>query len=164
MDFKDFIDDAKSKILGEKAKGENAREGFVDGVSSILGKGQEMASDVAIALVNDFNEMLPVLSLAGYNLRQLEVELGVPPKIISHFVFDGEKTVEPHIALERLTDNRMGYNLMKALMYAEKNKSTFSFTGMEFDHIEIEMGVIPSVRLCYSPESRCGRLTEPSRE
>ncbi len=159
MDLRDFIDDAKSKILGENAKGKDGRGGFVDGVSNMLGKGQEMASDAAIALVDDFNQMLPVLSLAGYNLRELEIELGVPPKIISHFIFADEKTIEPSVALERLTDNSLGYNLLKTLMYAEKNKQKISFNDMVFGHIEIELGVIPSVRLCYVPGSGERHLT-----
>ena len=151
MDFKNFIEDAKSKILGEDAKGKSRRGGFVDGVSNVLGAGQEMASDAAGKLVDDFNQMLPVLSSVGYDLKQLEIELGVPPKIISHFTFAAKRAVEPLVALEQLTHNALGYNVLKALLYAERHKHKFEVAGMSFDHIELEAGLIPSVKLCYVP-------------
>mgnify|MGYP003314983854 FL=1 len=37
MDFNNFIEDAKSKIIGEDAKCKSRRGGFVDGVSNVLG-------------------------------------------------------------------------------------------------------------------------------
>ena len=76
MALKDFLDEAKNK-LGSAGIDENLiSKNIVEKISSVLDEGQDMASEKIFALIEDFNQSLPVLSKAGYELEELELELG----------------------------------------------------------------------------------------
>ncbi|MDC2963596.1 hypothetical protein OA067_01675 [Gammaproteobacteria bacterium] len=149
MALKDFLDEAKNK-LGRAGIDENLiSKNIVEKVSSVLDEGQDMASEKIFALIEDFNQSLPVLSKAGYELEELELELGIPPKLIPHFKYDEEKDSDVESLLNELQGNGLGINLMKALITAGRFQRKIKFKEMQFSHVEIELSVIPSVRLSY---------------
>ena len=155
MALKDFLDEAKNK-LGSAGIDENlTSKNIVEKISSVLDEGQDMASEKIFALIEDFNRSLPVLSKAGYELEELELELGIPPKLIPHFKYDEEKDPNVESLFNELQGNGLGTNLMKALLKAGQFQRKIKFKEMRFSHVEIELSVIPSVRLSY--RSKDGR-------
>ena len=155
MALKDFLDEAKNK-LGSAGIDENLiSQNIAEKISSILDEGQDMASEKIFALIEDFNRSLPVLSKAGYELEELELELGISPKLIPHFKYDEEKDPNVESLLNELQGNGLGLNLMKALLKAGQFQRKIKFKEMRFSHVEIELSVIPSVRLSY--RSKDGR-------
>ena len=152
MALKDFLDEAKNK-LGSASIDENPiSKNIVEKISSVLDEGQDMASEKIFALIEDFNRSLPVLSKAGYELEELELELGIPPKLIPHFKYDEEEDSNVESLLNELQGNGLGTNLMKALLKAGQFQRKIKFKEMRFSHVEIELSVIPSVRLSYKSE------------
>jgi hypothetical protein len=100
-------------------------------------------------LVTSFQQALPALTSAGYELTEFEVELGVTPKLIPHFRHASRSTEDVDAAREMLKDNKLGQLLLGALLKAGDVHKQIKVAGFGFSHIEIEMGLIPSVRLQY---------------
>lgn len=112
--------------------------------------GQVLDTNISTkSLMKDFNAALPQLKKAGYTLTELEVELGIPPKLIPHFYHD--PTVHPNLeqSLDALKGNGIGTALMLALSKAGELQKELEVSGMQFSHIEVELGPIPSLKLQY---------------
>ncbi|HET9232142.1 MAG TPA: hypothetical protein VFO00_12705, partial [Vitreimonas sp.] len=103
-------------------------------------------------LVSSFQQALPALSSAGYELTEFEIELGVTPKLIPHFRHASRTTEDAEAAREMLKDNKLGQLLLGALLKAGDVHKQIKVAGFGFSHIEIEMGLIPSVRLQYKKD------------
>jgi len=100
-------------------------------------------------LMNDFNAALPHLKKAGYTLTELEVELSIPPKLIPHFYHDPNVKLNLDQSLDALKGNSIGTALMFALSKAGDLQKELDVSGMQFSHIEVELGPIPSLKLQY---------------
>ena len=114
--FKHVLDEAKSRILESKIADNPLSRNIADSLDKTLNLGQEVALDKILSLMDEFNDALPYLSAAGYTLDQLEVELGLPPKLIPHFAYAQDSEVDSETTLENLKNNRLGYNLLKILI------------------------------------------------
>ncbi len=105
--------------------------------------------DATEVVFNNLNDALPHLAKAGYIMSELEVEIGAPPKLIPHFVLD-QTRVSDNDRLEReFEGNPVGYALFKALLKAADLQKKISVNDMNFARVEIELGIVPAVRICY---------------
>ena len=105
--------------------------------------------DAILAVVKDLNAALPHLSKAGYTMDELEIEVGIPPKLIPHFSVDETLAENTEQSLTDLEGNTVGYALFKALLKAADLQQKIVINDMSFARIEIEIGLIPAVRLSY---------------
>ncbi len=104
--------------------------------------------------MRDFNAALPHLKQAGYTLTELELELGIPPKLIPHFYHDPAVRLDLKHALTALEGNSIGTALMYALAKAGDLQQELEVSDMQFSHIEVELGPVPSLKLQYkNPDS-----------
>ena len=149
MALKDFLDEAKSKLGGQGLDENPISKNIVEKLSSVLDESQDIASEKIFGLIEDFNQSLPILSKAGYELEELELELGIPPKLIPHFKYEEAQESDAKLALNELQGNGLGTNLMKALLKAGQFQRKIKLKDMQFSHVEIELSVIPAVRLSY---------------
>lgn len=100
-------------------------------------------------LVNAFQQALPAIKSAGYEMTEFEVELGVTPKLIPHFRHAAKSAEDVDLARTMLKDNKLGMMILVALLKAGEVHKQIKVAGFAFTHIEIELGLIPSVRLQY---------------
>jgi hypothetical protein len=100
-------------------------------------------------LVLSFQQALPAIKSAGYEMTEFEVELGVTPKLIPHFRHAAKSAEDIDAARTMLKDNRLGMMILVALLKAGDVHRQIKVAGFGFTHIEIELGIIPSVRLQY---------------
>ena len=134
MAFGNFIDKAKQTAADIKDK---------------VGDPSGKVGDAILAVVSDLNDALPHLAKAGYTMDELEIEVGVPPKLIPHFSVDETLAENTEQSLTDLEGNTVGYALFKALLKAADLQQKIVINDMSFTRIEIELGLIPAVRLCY---------------
>ena len=112
VDFKGFVEKAKDAALAatEKAKevaatateqatgamnaalsseqaslAQEQAKGFAALTAEKLSEFKELGSEKIQALIASFQQALPAIQTAGYELTEFEVELGVTPKLIPHF-------------------------------------------------------------------------------
>ena len=134
MAFGNLIDKAKQTAADVKDK---------------VGDPSGKVGDAILAVVKDLNDALPHLSKAGYTMDELEIEVGIPPKLIPHFSVDETLAENTEQSLTDLEGNTVGYALFKALLKAADLQQKIVINDMSFARIEIELGLIPAVRLSY---------------
>jgi hypothetical protein len=134
MSFENLIDKAMQAAADVKDK--------VGGPSSKVG---DAISDV----VSNLNDSLPHLAKAGFIMNEIEIEVGVPPKLIPHFTVDETLVENTQQVLTNLEGNTVGSVLFKALLKAADLQEKIVINSMTFSRVEIELGIVPAVRLCY---------------
>jgi hypothetical protein len=92
---------------------------------------------------------LPALRQAGYELREFEIELGITPKVIAHFNPAPASEEDIAAAREALKDNKIGGSMLSVLSRAGDVHRSVKAPGFKCAHMEIDVGVIPAVRLRY---------------
>jgi len=102
--------------------------------------------------MSGFRRALPALRQAGYRMHEFEIELGITPKIIAHFMPSEASEEEIAAAREALKDNPIGSSMLSVLKRAGDAHKRFKLLGFNCGHIEIDVGVIPAVRLRYRAE------------
>ncbi len=137
MAFGNLIDKAKQAAADVKDK---------------VGDPSGKVGDAILAVINDLNDTLPHLAKAGYTMNELEIEVGVLPKLIPHFTVDEMPVENTEQSLTDLEGNTVGYALFKALLKATDLQQKIDIDGMSFARIEIELGLVPVVRLSYKPK------------
>ena len=60
-------------------------------LSSVLDESQDIASEKIFALIEDFNQSLPILSKAGYELEELELVLRIELEFLEFLEFKRRK-------------------------------------------------------------------------
>ena len=104
MEFSDLISVAKQTAADVKDK---------------IGDPSRTVNDAVSELISNLNEALPCLAKAGYRMDGLDIEVGVPPKIIPHFAVDEVPTEAIEISMVELEGNTVGYALLKSLLQAK---------------------------------------------
>ena len=131
------------KSLVEHAKGIAALPGEKLAELKAFGAGKLQES------MDAFVRALPALKQAGYTLREFEIELGVTPKVIAHFVPTPATEEEIAAAREKLKDKTIGGAMLAVLRRAGEAHRQIKVPGFSCAHLEIDVGVIPAVRLRY---------------
>jgi len=131
------------KTLGEHARGIAALPG--EKLAELKAFGAEKLDQTMAAFLN----ALPALGQAGYELREFEIELGITPKIIAHFMPLPASDDEIAAAREALKGNKIGASMLSVLRRAGDVHRQVKVPGFQCAHIEIDVGVIPAVRLRY---------------
>lgn len=90
-------------------------------------------------------------------MHEFEIELGITPKIIAHFMPSEVADEQIAAAREALKDNPIGSSMFGSSMLSVLKRAgdahrRFRLLGFNCGHIEIDVGVIPTVRLRYGAE------------
>lgn len=99
-----------------------------------------------------FVAALPHLRQAGFDLREFAVELGITPKIIALFMPAPASDEDVASAREALKDNKIGASMLSVLRRAGDAHRQIKVPGFACAYMEIDVGVIPAVRLRYRAE------------
>lgn len=145
-------DDPKppQKSLADHARGIAALPG--EKLAELKAFGTEKLQETMAAFVR----ALPALRQAGYELREFEIELGLTPKVIAHFMPAPASDEDVAAAREALKDNRIGASMLSVLRRAGDLHRQIKAPGFHCAHMEIDVGVIPAVRLRYRADGASG--------
>lgn len=122
----------------------------------IKGVGGDMANlknagmDKVKGTLKDFEESLPIITKAGFQLGELNVGVGIPPTIIACFTI---KEVSAEILQEAKTEiesKKIGKLVLDSLIGATKMKEKLELKNIVMKGIEVEIGLLPKVTLVYS--------------
>ena len=86
MAFGDLLNKAKDKTQEVSSSVKEKVENTKDSLGNL--------SKVVEEMINNLNEALPILKKYGFGLIELEIELGVPPKLVTHFDMSNEDFTE----------------------------------------------------------------------
>jgi len=110
----------------------------------------DYAHKKVIEASDKLHDNLPIFESAGYKLKKFEVELGISPKIIPHFMVDESVTEEQKMAaLEKVKDKRLMHLMLEALIKAGKLHGSLQIGDLDFCGVEVHLAAIPTVRLLF---------------
>lgn len=131
------------KTLADHARGIAALPG--EKFAELKAYGAEKLQETMSA----FQSALPALRRAGYAMHEFEIELGLTPKIIAHFMPAPTHEAAIAQAREALKDNKVGSTMLSVLAKAGEVHRQIKAPGFSCAHMEIDVGVLPAVRLRY---------------
>jgi hypothetical protein len=102
--------------------------------------------------LNDFNAALPALREAGYILERVDVDLGVPPKIVANF--SGGDTAPDERSEELLeghAERSLTVLLLKSVKQATRLQSKINIKGMKPRGLSVEIGLTPKIVVRFVP-------------
>lgn len=134
-----------------KSGAEAARAWVANTFGQIKGYGADKMEETAERL----NGALPFIERAGFRVTEIEVLMGVTPALIPHVrVGNVLPKGERQALLDEIGDRKLTANIVKSLFRAADFGKRIDLKGFQFFEIEIEVGVIPSVRVKYEPLKR----------
>ena len=110
----------------------------------------QLTTDKIKALIAELNNAHPVFTEGGFIMEQLDIEIGLIPKLTPHFIQLKEiSSQEEEQLLSQLNDRKMIKFIMISLFKSSRMKSLMENTDMYFHGIEIEITATPSVRTVF---------------
>lgn len=123
-----------------------------DWISETLDQIKGFGASKLEEIVERFNAALPFVERAGFHVTEIEVELGVNPKVIPHMVLDRHiPDDERALLMEEIAGRKMVSVIVSSLFKAADFGERIDFTGHRFFEIEIEVGIIPAVKIKFEP-------------
>ncbi|TCK02493.1 hypothetical protein [Phorcysia thermohydrogeniphila] len=99
--------------------------------------------------IKQLKDVLPLVKEAGYTLSEIEVEVGMPPTVIIHFQVGSGSTSLEDILSELREENKVGYSIIKGLLFASKVQESLKLKDEKLEEVEIELGIPPKVVLHF---------------
>ena len=104
--------------------------------------------------VQELSELTPAIKELGYVINEIAIEIGIPPKIVPQF--SRFKIVEEEIiesVLEKYKDKKISSAILSSLVKAASMQNLVNIGGFHFTDVEMELGLIPSVTIKFTPNS-----------
>jgi len=142
-----MISDVKSSLTDVM----NSASDKLQGSLSFLKNMKEAGVEKVSTFVNDILGLAPLIEVAGFNMKDVSIDVGIPPGITISFV--KEKDVDPETIKQLLEDNKDKEMLKFIVLSLEKadamqrgmNLSHYKFQGMS-----MKVGLPPDISLKYS--------------
>lgn len=100
--------------------------------------------------IEELNGALPAVREAGYTLAGMEIQIGVPPKIVAKFNTATEISDEKAEALlAEHADHKLTALLLKALLQATRLQSKVKIAGLKPMGVDVEIGLAPHVTVKF---------------
>jgi hypothetical protein len=123
--------------------------------------GKDMVADLAtqktVQLLSDLNLVLGMLPDAGYEVGEMEVELGLTPKVtISLKLGRAPNEARLKTILEKV-DNAMLGAIVTSLMQASKLQDAVSVETLELKDVKVVLTATPNVALQWKQKVGAGQ-------
>lgn len=101
------------------------------------------------SLLADFNAARPHFRKAGFRLLSLQIQLGIPPKLVPQFSSQRTDDAAVEEAKAALEDNRIGKAILGALLKASTLERHVRIPELQFTSLEVKLSGMPRVSLNY---------------
>lgn len=110
----------------------------------------KLTTDKLKAIVADLTNAGPIFKEAGFVMEQLEVEVGLLPKIVPQFHQINKIPKEDEDAvLQQLNDRKLLQFVLQSLFKSSRMEALLGSTDLGLHAIEIEISAPPSVRTIF---------------
>lgn len=149
----EILEDVRQKILGRESTAtwsENATSAYSATVEGL----KEFSGDTLGKTAARFNEALPYIERAGYVVTEIEVGLGLSPKVVPHLRLHEQISDEEKAALlDETQDKKLVNTILSSLFRASAARSKLNFNKFHFSDIELELSILPTVVLKFKPNN-----------
>lgn len=147
----DIFEDMRLALLGRKKDhnwGESAKDTYQASVAGIKG----VSSDTLEKTTQNLNDALPFIERAGFETTEIEVGLGLSPRVIAHLHVREILTQDEQQDLIEETKKRKIINtILISLFKAAATHKKMRFPNYSFTHMELELSIMPTVSLKFRP-------------
>ena len=147
----EVLEDMRLAMLGRKKDhrwGESASEAY----SAAVGGIKDFSGDTLSKTAQRFNEAMPYIERAGYDVTEIEVGLGLSPKIVPHLRLRELIDDEEQLALmEETRDKKLINTILSSLFRAASTRKKLKFNRFHFTDLELELSILPTVVLKFKP-------------
>ncbi len=140
---------------------ETIKSGFSEAVDSIdtklkdsvsfLKNIKEMSQDKLKTLVNDILGLAPLIDVTGFNMKDVSVDVNIPPGISLQFV--KEKEVDPGTIeklMEENKDKKILILIVQGLKKADDLQKGMNLSHYLFRGLSMKIGIPPDISLKYT--------------
>ncbi|MBM40559.1 MAG: hypothetical protein CL483_01380 [Acidobacteria bacterium] len=164
LSFIKKLKDKAEKIRTTIEEGTNTLKELRSEVEGTVNQLKADSEEKLMDTVTEIQESVNVFEEAGYELVGLRMEMGFNPKVVPriHRVLeisdrDFDKLIEQH------EDREVVSALLKALRKAEQLEDKVKIPNLEYDSVEIEVGVVPAVHINWTrPAAATSTRTMPA--
>jgi hypothetical protein len=147
----DIFEDLRQALFG-KTRDISFQESAVQAYSAMTQELKNLGGDTLSKTAQQFNEALPYIERAGYDVTEVEVALGLSPKVVPHLKLRELINEEEQKALLQETQGKTLVNtILASLFRASAARRKLNFKRFHFEEIELEIGLIPGVVLKFRP-------------
>jgi len=154
MAIGNFLNKAKEAAgnIKDAARDAAAKHGLVnDEEADKLDQASSQKTDKLKAIFEEVANASALIKEAGYELDEIEIELSLPPKLISHYCFLEDVCDEKkQDLLEQTKENKLIHLVLKSLFNASTLQSSMKIGKYKMFEVEIEIGIIPSVKIKFN--------------
>lgn len=147
----DFFEKIRQSISGTENTStwsETATNVYSSTVEGLKGYGGDALDKTA----QNFNEALPYIERAGFAVTEIEVGIGISPKVVPHLRMVKAISVrEREALLEEVIEKKLIHTILTSLFSATAARKRLKFNRYHFTEIEMELSVLPSVTLKFKP-------------
>jgi len=160
----EIFEDMRQALLGRKTEhswkesGKDAYTATVDGIKDFSG-------DTLTKTAQRFNEALPFIERAGYDVTEIEVGLGLSPKVVPHLCIRELISEEEQFALlEETREHKLVNTILTSLFKASSAHKRLKFKKFHFTDMELELSILPAVVLKFRPNTESEGAVETNEE
>ncbi|MGX5174405.1 hypothetical protein ACUR5C_10335 [Aliikangiella sp. IMCC44653] len=114
----------------------------------------QLTTDKIKAIVAEINQAKPLFDQAGFELIQLEIEIGLVPKILPRFKQLKTISTETEAALlKQLEQQKLLAFIMQSLFKSSRMSVLLAETELDLHGIEISISAPPSVRTIFTKQA-----------
>ena len=145
--------DMRDAIMGRK-KDHSWSESSGAAVNAAYNEIKGFGGETLVKTSERFNNALPYIEKAGFRVIEIEVGLGLSPKVTAHLYMDELLSEQDQSALLVETEDKKLINtVLSSLFKASAARKKLNFRSFHFSMIELELSLLPSVMLKFRPNS-----------
>ena len=104
--------------------------------------------DKVAETVNQLNEIVPLLKEAGFNVPEIETELGIPPTVVIHITLTENSDSQKLLELTQ-DKGKLAQMVAKGISMALNLQNKIALGKNKLQEIEIEVGIPPKITVHF---------------
>ncbi|WND01472.1 hypothetical protein QGN29_07855 [Temperatibacter marinus] len=145
------------KEAGAALIGRNPDYSWKDTADTVMSNTTEslkgLGSGTLTGTAEKFNEIAPYLARAGFSVIEIEVGIGLSPKVTTHLQMEENiSDEEKQLLLIEVAEKKLVSTVLSSLFKAVEAREKLKFKKFHFTHLELELSILPSVMLKFRPD------------
>ncbi|MCJ9430127.1 hypothetical protein [Kordiimonas marina] len=150
----EILEDMRQAFLGRKA-GYGWKQGAADAYGATVSEIKDLSGNTLTGTAEKFNAALPYIERAGYRVTEIEVGLGLSPKLTAHLMLeDVISEADQEDLLLETKEKKMVNTILNTLFKASNARTKLKFRRFHFTHLELELSILPTVVLKFRPNGK----------
>ncbi|TNE63976.1 MAG: hypothetical protein EP335_08315 [Alphaproteobacteria bacterium] len=147
----EIFEDLRQAFMGRRG-GMGWKATAAEAYGATVNEIKDLGSSTLTGTAEKFNAALPYIERAGYSVTEIEVGLGLSPKLTAHLKLEDQITkAEEEALLLETKDKKLANTILSALFHASAARTKLKFNKFHFAALELELSILPTAVLRFRP-------------